>query len=85
MASINKLLNSDETPIHIDYINVNLSEHNNTLNIHTNIRSINKHLNELEHFYMLLKEKYHIRITSEEWIGNDFNSEYIPFGILHRL
>lgn len=48
MASINKLLDSDETPIHIDYINVNLSKHNKSLNIlHTNIRSISKHLNEL--------------------------------------
>jgi len=54
MTTINKLyeiLDSDKTPIQcIDDINVNLSNHNNSLNIlHTNIRSINTHLIELEH------------------------------------
>jgi hypothetical protein len=84
MASINKLfeiLENDITPIlTIDDINEQLSKHNNSLNIlYTNIRSINKHLNDLEHLYTSLKEKCHIIITSEAWLGNDFNSEHILF------
>lgn len=84
MTSTNTLfeiLDSDTTPLQcINDINTNLSKHNGSLNIlHTNIRSINKHVNDLEHLYISLNEKCHIIITSEAWIGNDFNSKYIPF------
>jgi hypothetical protein len=62
-----------KTPIRcIDDINVKLYNHNSWLNIlHTNIRSINKHLNQLEHLYISLNEKCQIIVTSATCICKD--------------
>lgn len=47
--------------------------------LHTNIKSINKHINDLEYLNASLNDKCHIIIVSEAWIGKDFNPKYFSF------
>ncbi|KAL4089448.1 hypothetical protein QTP88_024483 [Uroleucon formosanum] len=84
MASINniyEILDSDKTNLHcINEMNERLSNHNNSLNIlHTNIRSLNKHIIDLEYLNASLNDKCHIIIASEAWISKEFNPKYFSF------
>lgn len=78
---INNITEIETTPLKaIGEINSTLFINNTGFNImHVNIRSIIKHVTDLEFLNTALNNNNHIIITSESWISEHFNYNYPPF------
>lgn len=47
--------------------------------MYVNIRSIFKHISDLKYLYTALNNDNHIIITTESWISNNLNVNFLPF------
>ena len=82
MASINTLFDiidkENTNIISPNEINAQLYNNDTSLNIlFTNIRSIANHISELDCLNAAIKNKNHIIITVEPWLGNNIDQKYI--------
>lgn len=64
--------------MHINKLNNTRQKHDNTFNlIHMNIRSIKKHITELQCFISEISNKIHIISLSESWVSQHLDLKYI--------
>jgi len=90
MASNNTLfdiIDKENTTISsLNEINTQLYNNDTSLNIlFTNIRSIANHKSELDYLNAAIKNKSHIIITVESWLGNNIDQKYISLNNIINL
>lgn len=79
--TINNNITKKETVplLTIEETNSILLSHKSLNILHTNIRSISKHISELECLNTSLNNDNHIIITTESWLNDNFNDNFLPF------